>query len=40
MFVAGLDVHLKYVTVAVLDSSGMPQLEVEVPTRTPEDLVS
>jgi transposase len=40
MFVAGLDVHLKYGTVAVLDSNGTPQLEVEVPTRTPEALVT
>jgi len=40
MFVAGLDVHLKYVTVAVLDSNGTPQLEVEVSTRTPEVLVT
>jgi predicted NBD/HSP70 family sugar kinase len=38
MFVAGLDVHLKYVTVAVLDSTGTIQREVEVSTRTPSRM--
>ncbi len=36
MFVAGLDVHLRYVAVAVLDSTGEVQVEQSVSTQTPE----
>src|SRR5881628_711860 len=40
MYFAGLDAHLKYVTVAVLDRAGAIVLETTVPTRTPERLLA
>jgi transposase len=39
MYFPGLDAHLKYVTVAVLDRFGTLVLETTVPTRSPERLV-
>lgn len=39
MYFAGLDAHLRYVTVAVLDRFGTLVLETTVPTRSPERLV-
>src|SRR5437870_8489348 len=40
MYFAGLDAHLKYVTVAVLDRLGTLVLETTVPTREPERLLA
>ena len=40
MYFAGLDAHLKYVTVAVLDRLGALVLETTVPTREPERLLA
>lgn len=40
MFVAGLDAHLKYVTAAVLDSTGTPLVERSVPAADPDALVA
>jgi transposase len=39
MYYAGLDAHLKYVTVAVVDSAGALVHEANVPTREPEALL-
>src|SRR5437016_4639238 len=40
MYFAGLDAHLKYVTVAVLDRLGGVALETTVPTREPDRLLA
>ena len=40
MYFAGLDAHLKYVTVAVLDRLGTIVLETTVSTREPERLLA
>jgi transposase len=40
MYFAGLDAHLRYVTVAVLDKLGAVVLETTVPTREPERLLA
>src|SRR6266487_686572 len=40
MYFAGLDAHLKYVTVAVLDRLGALVLETTVPTREPERVLA
>ena len=40
MYFAGLDAHLAYVAVAVVDKSGTLLLERRVPTRKPEELVA
>ncbi|MGH2600618.1 MAG: IS110 family transposase [Dehalococcoidia bacterium] len=40
MYFAGLDAHLKYVTVAVVDRAGAVVLETTVPTREPERLLT
>src|SRR5437899_10818307 len=40
MYFAGLDAHLKYVTVAVLDRLGALVLETTVSTRDPERLLA
>src|SRR5213594_1289757 len=40
MYFSGLDAHLRYVTVAVLDRLGGVALETTVPTRTPERLLA
>jgi transposase len=39
MYYAGLDAHLAYVTVTVVDKSGTVRLERRVPSRSPELLV-
>src|SRR2546426_4015689 len=40
MYFAGLDAHLRYVSVAVLDRSGELALETTVSTREPEQLLA
>jgi len=40
MYFAGLDAHLRYVSVAVLDRSGELALETTVSTREPERLLA
>ncbi len=40
MYFAGLDVHLKYVSIAVLDRMGQVALETSVSTREPEQLLA
>src|SRR5260370_31136535 len=39
MYFAGLDAHLKYVTIAVLDRMGQVALETTVSTKEPERLL-
>src|SRR3989441_9699319 len=40
MYFSGLDAHLRYVTVAVLDRLGGVALETTVPTREPDRLLA
>src|SRR5437899_12940228 len=40
MYFSGLDAHLRYVTVAVLDRLGGVALETTVPTRQPDRLLA
>src|SRR3989441_8469319 len=40
MYFAGLDAHLKYVSIAVLDRRGQVALETSVSTREPEQLLA
>ncbi len=40
MYYGGLDVHTKYVTIAVLDKGGAPVLDTEVTTREPARLLA